>query len=634
MRKLPHAILTGLITLPLLLTGCAALQPAPGDETPPLPPPSQEEQENAAATVSTLFDDYYRFELDHSPVLRSQLGYSGQFEWDDISAEAREERIHYYQELRRRLHEIREDALTEEQRISYQTLLASLEFRLLLVPFEQYDYGYSQMGGWHTEVVNILVNYHPISSIPEAHDYISRLEAIPVLFKRWEENIRAAEENGIIPPAFVYAAVEASIGNIISGDPFTRSDTPSPLWQDFISKLDQLGLYPSTYKLLERKARSALINDVKPAYERLLSLVKEQRNVAPRHAAALDHKDGLRYYQLLLSYYSNSHYDADYIHQLGLTEVSRIQNQIRQLAPALGYSGSNEAPISELFRWVEAHSQTFPDSEQGRDEFIGFQKSRLRSIAERLPYFFTRLPQTPIAVRTVEEYRADSAPVAFYESPSLDGTRPGVYYINPRRMNDIPRYRLAALAYHEALPGHHLQIALAQENQALPDFRRIIGNTAFSEGWALYAEKLAAEIGAYQDVSERYGQLVMELWRAVRLVLDTGLNAKGWSRQQALDYRLANTPFSRADSEAAINRYLVMPGQAVAYKMGELRIEAIRRQVQDIQGSRFDLAAFHSALLDEGALPLDIVEEKMLRWARSAATRASTAAPVSTATAQ
>jgi len=581
------------------------------------PPVTREERQQSAEQLQTIMDEYYQSETDRSPVLRSELGYSGQFEWDDISAEAEEERIQYYQILRARLNEIREEALTTEMRDSYRILLGELENHLLMVPFQSYDYGYTQLGGWHTEVVNVLVNYHPVSSISDLHDYISRLEAIPALFKRWEENIRTAEEHGIIPPAFVYPAVKKSIRNIISGQPFTAGE-PSPLWRDFVSKLDNLGLYPSTHELLLRKASSALLNDVRPAYLQLLALVEGQEKRAPAFVAASDHEDGMRYYQLLLSYYSDSPLDADEIYQLGLTEVSRIQQQIRVLAPALGYTGPADAPIKDVFAALIKNDLPYPDTAQGRDEFIGFEKRRLHEIAARLPYYFTDLPQTPVAIRQVEDYRAANSAVAFYQPPSTDGQRPGIYYINPLHMQDIPRSRLPALLYHEALPGHHLQVALTQENENIADFRRLLNYPAFTEGWALYAEKLAAEIGAYETPQERYGQLVMELWRAVRLVLDTGLNAKGWSRDQAINYRLDNTPFSRANSEAAVNRYLVMPGQAVAYKMGELKFEEIRQQAEDQLGRDFDLAAFHSALLAEGPEPMEILEERMRRWAQSA----------------
>lgn len=603
----------------LVLAGCQAMLPKPDTDT-QATVYSQEQQQQANAAADELFNEYYQFAVEQSPVLRSQLGISGQFDWDDISPEAREQQVAFYQDLRSRLHAIDEEALSADHQASYRTLLSDLEFSLLMVPFEHHQYAFSQMGGWHTLVVDVLINNHPISSVPEARDYISRLEAVPALFKRWGENIRAAEEDGIIPPAFVYPAVESSMEAIIKGIPFDNGPDASPLWADFNSKLDQLNLYPSSRKLLERKARSALLQDVLPAYRNMLALVREQKQRAPQHQAALNLTDGLRYYQLLLAHYTNSQFDADRIHQLGLTEVTRIQQEIIALMPALGYQpaeGSNsQQQLRDFFQWMEERSYRFPDDQQGRDEFIGYQKNKVRQMAERLPYFFTRLPVSPIVVKAVEDYRQSNAPIAFYESPSMDGTRPGIYYVNPARMNDLPRYRLAALAFHEALPGHHMQIALTQENEQLPDFRRNLSYSAFSEGWALYAEKLAAEMGAYESAEEEYGRLIMELWRAMRLVLDTGLHAKGWSREQAINFRLENTPFSRADSEAAVNRYLVMPGQATSYKMGELRILSIRQQVKDILGSRFDLAGFHSALLSQGALPLDVLQEWMILWAK------------------
>lgn len=596
----------------LPLTACQ-WQIRPADSGLPVRPLSAEQQAQTEEQVSALFEEYFQFEIERSPVLRSQLGMRGQFEWDDITPEARETQLEFYQSLRQRLQAVREDALSPATLNSYRTLLAELEHELLLLPFSRHAYEFSQMGGWHVAVADTLINHHPVGSIAEAQDYISRLQGIPALFTRWLENIRAAEDQGIIPPAFVYAPVRESIRAILSGAPFTATGD-SPLWEDFNRKLDNLGLYPSTRALLERRARSALLQQVQPAYEQLLAALQEQQQRAPAHQGAADLPDGLRYYQLQLAWFSNSQADADQIHQLGLTEVRRIQQEILQLAPALGYNGDRQ-DLAAIFRWMEERSPRFSNDDAGRNEFLGFQRARVRQMAERLPWFFTRLPVTPLAIRTVEEYRQSNTAIAFYEPPSLDGSRPGLYYINPARLNDLPRYRLAALAYHEALPGHHLQIALAQENEQLPSFRRILHNPAFSEGWALYAEKLAAEMGAYQNAEEEYGRLIQELWRAVRLVLDTGLHAKGWSRAQAIDYQLANTPFSRADTEAAINRYLVMPGQAVAYKMGEQRLLSIRQQMQDRLGSRFDLAQFHTALLSQGSLPLDVLQDTMHHWA-------------------
>ncbi len=578
-----------------------------------LRPLSNEERQQYRAQAEQLFEEYYQFELEQSPVLRSRLGLHGQFEWDDLSQEARDQRTAYYQELRQQLQAIREDALDAPTLASYRTLLAQLEHELLLLPFQQHGYEFSQLHGWHTEVVDVLINHHPVSSIAEVQDYITRLQGIPALFNRWQENISAAEEQGIVPPAFVFEPVQQSIAAITRGEPFDTNGI-SPLWADFSRKLDALQLYPSTRALLERRARSAMQQQVLPAYKRLQKQLQELARRAPAHQSAADLDDGLRYYQLQLGWYSDSNADANQIHQLGLTEVSRIQQEIRQLMPALGYTGERQN-LSDFFRWMEERSERFSNDDLGRDAFLGLQRTRLQQLAERLPWYFTQLPQTPLAIRMVEDYRQSNTPVAFYQPPALDGSRPGLYYVNPTRLNDLPRYRLAALAFHEALPGHHLQISLAQENEQLPPFRRILHSPAFTEGWALYAEKLAGEMGVYEGPQEEYGRLVQELWRAVRLVLDTGLHAKGWSREQALQYQLDNTPFSATDTNAMISRYLVLPGQAVAYSMGEQRLWSIRRAIQNRLGSRFDLARFHTALLSGGSMPLDVLEEQMKLWA-------------------
>lgn len=576
---------------------------------------NSEQRQNAKQQAHTLFDEYYQFELEQSPALRSQLGISGQFEWDDLSAEAREQRLEFYQSLRQKLQAIPEQALDANTLANYRTLLERIEHDLLMMPFEQYQYGVTQLGGWHTRVVEVLTNYHSISNLDEARDYITRLNAIPALFNRLRENLRAAEDNGIMAPKFAYDAAIANINSILTGEPFNNQGV-SPILDDFRTKLNNLALYSNTTALLERRARAALTQRVQPAYRQLLRFLIEQRERAPEHQTLADLPDGMRYYQLLLVQYSNSQMDANSIHQLGLTEVSRIQHNIRKLLPALGYEGDTD-DLASAFAWVEQHTPKFSNDELGRDEFMGFQRARVKQMAERLPFYFTHMPIAPISIRAVEPYRQQGAPTAFYEPPSLDGTRPGQYFVNTARMNDVSRYRLAALAYHEAVPGHHLQIALAQENEKLPDFRRIIINQAFSEGWALYAEKLAAEMNAYQGVEEEYGRLVQELWRAARLVVDTGLHARGWSKQQALDYLTQNTPLSKSESEQEINRYLVIPGQAVAYKMGELKLLSIRQQMQDKLGSRFDLPRFHTALLSQGTLPLDVLEEWMHLWANN-----------------
>ncbi|CCK75490.1 conserved hypothetical protein [Oleispira antarctica RB-8] len=581
---------------------------------------SQEQQDTAQQRAQTIFQQYYQYQIDSSPVLRSTLAMPGQYEWDDISMSAQQEYIETIQDFRQQLIELEQGALSTDDRLSYELLLHHIEQSLLFTPFEHHDYALSQMGGWHTRIPNILINYQSINNIQEAHDYIERINGVRHLFSELINRLEQAEAAGIIAPQFVYPYVISAAQNVITGAPF-NDEGNSPIWEDFNKKIEGLNLFASSDKVLLKKAQRALKRSLLPAYNDLISFLQQQALRAPKQQAAKDLPQGEEYYQLLLQSHTTTNLSAEQIHQLGLKEVARIQNKIRTLIKPLGYPVANkkDADINALdlkafFTWMEDNAERFEQDPQGEKDFIAYQRDKVAAISMRLHKSFLELPKTPIVVRAVDKYRQPSSPVAFYEQPPLDGSRPGFYYVNPARQHDLPKYRLAALAYHEALPGHHLQIALARENQNLPSFRRLMSFTAFSEGWALYAEKLADEMGGYTSNEERYGQLIMELWRAVRLVLDTGLHSKGWSKEQALEYRLANTPFSEQDSIHAIERYLVMPGQATSYKIGALEIERLRHKAKKTLGRKFSLPEFHQVILEQGALPLDILEQQVDQW--------------------
>ena len=583
----------------------------------------QADIEKAQLQAQEIFQQFYQYQLDNSPVLRSSLAIPGQFEWDDISIEAEQQHNEALQEFRQRLINIMQPALNSKDQLSYELLLQDIEESLLFTPFQHHSYPLSQMGGWHTRVPNVLINYQEINDIQGAHDYIERIKGVPHLFNDLISQLEKSEETGIIAPAFVYPSIIAAAENVIKGAPFNGQDD-SPIWADFNNKIEALDLYQSSNKVLIKKAKRAMTRSLLPAYKDLISFLKQQQARAPEFQVASDLPNGVEYYQLLLKSHTTTDLTADQIHATGLSEVSRIQQKIRTLIKSLGYPkaqeegfDSNLAELKPFFTWMESHAERFEQTPQGQSDFVAYQRDKVAAMSMRLHTSFSTLPTTPIVVRPVAEYRQQSAPIAFYEQPAMDGSRPGFYYVNPARQHDLPKYRLAALAYHEALPGHHMQIALARENTELPNFRRLMGFTAYSEGWALYAEKLADEMGGYTSDEERYGQLIMELWRAVRLVIDTGLHAKGWSQQQALEYRLANTPFSEQDSIKAIERYLVMPGQATSYKIGSIEIERLRKKAQKSLGRDFSLAEFHSVILGQGALPLDILEQQVDLWLES-----------------
>lgn len=574
----------------------------------------------AEQQVEEIFQQFYQYQLDSSPVLRSTLAMPGQFEWDDISIEAEQQHDEVMHSFRQNLIAIKQSALSADNQLSYELLLQDIEQSLLFTPFNHHHYSLSQMGGWHTRIANILINYQEITTIQEAHDYIQRIKGVRHLFNDLILQLEAAEEAGIIAPQFVYDKVIASAENIITGAPFSNQGD-SPIWKDFNQKITNIDLYPSSNHVLVKKAKNAMKKSLLPAYQDLIRFLKKQKLRAPLFQVAKDLPNGDNYYHLLLQHYTTTDLSAEEIHTLGLSEVKRIQKKIRKLIQVLGYPPAQEKDVDinaltlkPFFTWMEDNAERFEENEQGQKDFVAYQRDKVAAISMRLHTSFEVLPSTPIVVRPVAEYRQPSAPIAFYEQPPLDGSRPGFYYVNPARQHDLPKYRLAALAYHEALPGHHMQIALARENDALPSFRRLLGFNAFSEGWALYAEKLADDMGGYTSNDERYGQLIMELWRAVRLVIDTGLHAKGWSQEQALAYRLENTPFSEADSMAAIERYLVMPGQATSYKIGALEIERLRKKAKRILGKQFSLAKFHHTVLSKGALPLDILEQQVDDW--------------------
>ena len=625
--KFSSPLMLRLIGLRMIATCCIALSLSACKLNPLKPEPevvaplfNQLQIESNQAQASKIFQQYYQFQLDSSPVLRSTLAMPGQFEWDDISSLAEQEYIEKLQEFRQQLLGLEQGALSPDYHLSYELLLQHIEEVLLFTPFEHHGYGLTQMGGWHTRVPNILINYQNIDSIQAAHDYIERIKGVRHLFRELINRIETAEAAGIVAPKFVYPYVINAAKNVIKGAPFNDQGT-SPIWADFKQKIKGLELFAKSDKVLLKKAKRAMKRSLLPAYKDLIKVLEQQEKRAPELQAASDLPQGKEYYQLLLQSHTTTDLSADQIHQLGLKEVDRIQGKIRLLIKPLGYPNIEDESVEPskvnlkaFFTWMEESAERFEQDPQGEKDFVAYQRDKVAAMSMRLHQSFSTLPKTPIVVRPVAKYRQKSAPIAFYEQPPLDGSRPGFYYVNPARQHDLPKYRLAALAYHEALPGHHMQIALARENQNLTSFRRLLSFTAFSEGWGLYAEKLADEMGGYTSNEERYGQLIMELWRAARLVIDTGLHSKAWTKEQALAYRLANTPFSEQDSIHAIERYLVMPGQATSYKIGAMEIERLRKKSEKALAKKFSLPEFHQVILGQGALPLDLLEQQVDQW--------------------
>ncbi|MDX1293419.1 MAG: DUF885 domain-containing protein, partial [Hyphomonas sp.] len=486
-------------------------------------------------------------------------------------------------------------------------------------PYRHYNYVFDQMGGVQSGIPAFLVNQHGVSSLSDAEAYIARLEGVKAYLDQNVENAEYSASLGIMPPAFAYPYVLSDAKGVITGYPFTTDvadgSDDSPLMKDFrgkVSKLVEAGTIDDTKagELLD-SAATALTASVAPAYENLITVMSKQAESATTDDGVWKLPDGEAYYAMRLKRMTTTDKSAAEIHQLGLDEVARIQDEMRGIMEKVGFDGT----LKEFFEFMRSDPQFYlPNTAEGREQYLTEARAQIERMKADLPSVFNTFPKADMIVKAVEPFREKSAGKAFYSRPAPDGSRPGTYYANLYRMEDMPTYQLQALAFHEGIPGHHMQIAIAQELQGIPSFRKYGGYTAFSEGWGLYSEYLPKEMGYYSDPYDDFGRLAMEIWRAARLVVDTGIHDKKWTREEAIQYLMDNTPNPEGDARKAIERYIVMPGQATAYKIGMLKILELRESAKAELGDDFDIAEFHDVVLKDGAVPLSILEENVKAW--------------------
>jgi uncharacterized protein (DUF885 family) len=362
-------------------------------------------------------------------------------------------------------------------------------------------------------------------------------------------------------------------------------------------------------------ATKALNESVKPAYEKLIAFLEEQAKRATEDDGVWKFKDGAEFYESALHRTTTTNMNAKEIHETGLKEMARIQDEMNKIREKVGFKGDLQA----FFKFMREDQQfRLASNEQGRAKYLAMATAIIETMKNRLDELFVTKPKADIVVKAVESFREKSAGKAFYQQPAPDGTRPGMFYVNLRDMQDNPTYELNALAHHEGIPGHHMQIAIAQELNGIPKFRKFShAYTAYTEGWGLYSELTPKEIGLYADPYSDFGRLSLELWRAGRPVVDTGIHSKRWTRKQAIDYLVKNTPNTEADCIDSINRYIVMPSQATAYKVGMLKILELREKAKKSLGDKFDIRQFHEVVLGNGSVPLDVLEQLVDRWIKS-----------------
>jgi uncharacterized protein (DUF885 family) len=572
------------------------------------------ESKRANEFLDKCFDDY----VATHPQLETSLGIkTHNDQWNDISDEAAKRDLETSQknlaELKR---QFPKEKLDKQTQLSCDLFEFQVQRETEGFKYRFDNYPVSQMYGVHSEVPTFLINIHKVDNEKDARAYVARLNGIGQLFDQLLVNLKAREEHGVIPPKFVFPLVLESCEKVIKGQPFEETGPASPLLEDFTKKVGALKeVDMASRDRLILDAKKAMNQSMKPAYRKLIAALQAQEKKATDDAGVWKFPDGAEFYQFALRRTTTTNLTADEIHETGLKEVARIHREMRKIIEKVKFKGDLQA----FFKFMREDPQFYlPQTEEGQQQYLAMATRIIDDMKKRLDELFLTKPNADCVVKAVEKFRESSAGKAFYNQPAPDGSRPGMFYVNLSNMKDNPTYELESLAHHEGIPGHHMQIAIAQELKGLPKFRKFGARyTAYSEGWGLYSELTPKEIGMYQDSYSDFGRLSLELWRAGRLVVDTGLHAKKWTRQQAIDYLKETTPNAETDCIDSINRYIVMPSQATAYKIGMLRILDLREKAKKELGAKFDLRQFHDVVLTNGPLPLDILEKLVDEWVKA-----------------
>ncbi|MBJ7575405.1 DUF885 domain-containing protein [Luteimonas sp. MC1828] len=580
---------------------------------------STQQVEAESARLNAWFDAQYEELLQASPM---QLTFLGRKEHndrlDDVSEAAVRQRLAWLEKSVAAMEAgFDRDLLDTETRLSWDLWKRQYESMRDGMPFLTNGYAFDQMNGMHSGLPTFLINFHKVDSEQDYLAYISRLRAVPTLFGQLLTQGRASAAKGIVAPKFAYEGVIEQSRKVVAGAPFD-SGADSALWADAQAKADALALAGTISAeratALKAEARTALVEQVQPAYADVIAWAEAALPTALVNPAGIGttQSNGAAYYAYLLRESTTTSMTADEVHQLGLAEVARLRGEMEAVKQRVGYEGD----LQQFFTFLDTDEQfRYPETDAGRQAYIDEATRLIDNIEKQLPKYFGLLPKAGLEVKRVEAFREQPGAAQHYYPGTPDGSRDGVYYAHLSDMAAMPRTELEVIAYHEGLPGHHMQISIAQELEGVPTFRRQLFSTAYTEGWGLYSEWLAKEIpGTYQDPYSEFGRLGSEIWRAIRLVVDTGMHAKGWTEQQAVDYFRENSSAPLTAIRSEIQRYLIMPGQATAYKVGMIRMQALRAKAEAELGDRFDIRGFHDTVLGGGAMPLDLLEQRVDGW--------------------
>ena len=552
-------------------------------------------------------------EMVDSPESLTYLGVVDKFNWltnhqSKISITGlsdMEEDLIDAKKLKTRLLSYKDESLSEQQKITKKIAVFDVSnFIKETEEFPFHNYPLNQIGGIHLNAVEFMTDVHPIRNVKEAEAYIDRLNLFDDSFKATLEILNAQKKAGIFPPKFVFDHVIRQLEEFLN-----FKENENPLRSVFLRKIEELNLDSEVSSELILKLDNAIENSVTPGFKLLYDFVNETRKKANQYHGVWSLPNGDEFYALRLKVYPTTDYSAEDIHNIGLSEVERITKRMQEIAFDLDYG--DQVNVGQLMNSLNEDSNfLYSDTPDRKERVVADYNSIVEETWNISELYFHNMPKSKVEVRAVPEYSEQNQAGGYYMSPALDGSRPGVFYANLYDIKQTPTYSMRTLAFHEAIPGHHLQVALNLENENLSLYRRFgYGTSAFSEGWALYSEILALEAGLAEDPYDELGVLQSELFRAVRLVVDTGMHYKRWSREEAIAYMKGVTGMSDTEVRVEIERYIVWPGQACSYKIGMLKILELREKAKEKLGENFNIKDFHSVVLEQGQPPLFIVED-------------------------
>ena len=557
-------------------------------------------QAGPSEDFTTLMADTWNWQLTQYPEFASRLGdRRNNDQWTDISLAAYKRRHAEQSEFLRRLRAIDSSRLSAADQLNYDLYRRDLENDLDSYQYKNYLMPMSQRGG--VQSLESTAETVRLATVQDYEDWLVRMSRVESVIEQTMELQEEGRKTGYMPPKILMERIPDQISSQLTEDPES-----SPYFIAFAEMPDAINAEDQAR--IRQTAKELIDESIVPAYRRFSRYFDETYLPASRDSiGASSLPDGEAFYEYRVRSFTTTQMTPDEVHRLGLTEVKRIRGEMQLIIDELEFDGN----FNDFLNFLRTDSQFYYDTPE--ELFDGYLAVAKR-IDPELVKLFGKLPRMPYGLRPIPDNIAPDTTTAYYNRPAADGSRPGYYYVNLYRPEVRPKYEMEVLSVHEAVPGHHLQIALQMELEDMPDFRKYSGFTAFTEGWGLYSESLGYEIGLYKDPYSKFGALTYDMWRAVRLVIDTGMHYKGWTRQQAIDFFKDNAAKTEADIVNEIDRYISWPGQALAYKIGQLKMLELRHKAEQALGDNFDIKAFHDELLGGGALPMQILETRMNRW--------------------